>query len=78
MNGSKPSNLSGHAHAPVEDERPTPFEWVRPSPLAVSIQSDWTLALTPAQGVSVFCRDFVRSPGEREKVSSAADNLTLR
>jgi len=36
-----------------------------------------TLALTPAQGVSVFCRDFVRSPEEREKLSSASPNLTI-
>jgi hypothetical protein len=40
-------------------------------------QSDRTLALTPAQGVSVFRRDFVRSPGEREKLSSASDDITI-
>jgi len=45
--------------------------------LAGTIQLETTLALTPAQGVSIFRRDFVRSPGERKKLSSAADNLTL-
>jgi hypothetical protein len=45
---------------------------------AVTIQLETTLALTPAQGVSTFRRDFVRSPGEREKLSSASPNLTIR
>jgi len=54
-----------------------PFPSPRPSPLAGTIQLEKTLALTPAQGVSVFRRDFVRSPGEREKLSSASTNLTI-
>jgi hypothetical protein len=36
-----------------------------------------TLALTPALEFFVFRRDFVRSPGEREKLSSASPNLTI-
>jgi hypothetical protein len=53
------------------------FPLTPPTPLAVTIQLEKTLALTPAQGVSIFRRDFVRSPGEREKLSSASDNLTF-
>jgi len=36
------------------------------------------LALHPGPGSFDLSRDFVRSPGERVKLSSAADNRTLR
>jgi len=65
--------------------RPTRFKTIRletkaandsSSPQAGTIQLNKTLALTPAQKILVLRRDCVRSPREREKLSSASPYLT--